>query len=515
MEINHRNMLRTFFDNKEYNKAIEYCNQQIKFDDSNYLFWSARGLAYLELHDYNNAIIDLSESINKNSKEIFGYINRGRAYIFLEKYDLSIIDYEFAITLNCKNVSFYDFLGLAYSNIGNHIKAIEYYSKYLNEYPDKDIYLWRAESFTILEKYKDANNGYEEVLTQEVKEVGKYVQINSLNKNIYTSQQPYNIYFDSNNSLNIPDFIKNPFNDLIVELKNEAAIYVLEFYDGEFYVGQSKKIITRLKQHYKKYKNIKNVFIKPLFEEGLIDEENKLIAVFENKLFRLKNDIQINFTNIFNYDCQIKWNSDLNFNFISGTKFDNEKFREEYHQRFAELKNKSFYVRLIPMIAQYIFKTIPNYIAGEYNYWSITCLPKFLLKENWVTRININGVPVFSVRYNNDESLQLMFFVSKLPFLYKLKEQKSMQDIFKKMPTLVMELRNIFDQTSEDEMTIFIDEKDYLNYMEDETILSAMRMFNLRMLNKAGENKDNKRRQYHCLDLADVVISQISQPLAR
>jgi len=512
MNSDQRSVLQSLLDAKEFDKTIEYCTRQIELDHSNYLFYAARGRAYIDIKKYDEAIVDLTSAIDINPLLGYAYTNRAQAFLFSNKDQLSVNDFEHAIQLDT-NFDFYDLLGLAYSYLGNHKRAVEFYSLYLDKHFDKVVYLWRAESYIFLDDTRNANIDYENVLQLEVSDIEEiYDPINALvdnnccRKSDYKSNQEH---FNIVQILENREFITNPQNSLQVELKNISAVYVLEFDNGEYYIGQSKKVISRLRQHRKTYEDIKNIFIKPKDEGYLVDEENKTIALFEEMLLRIRNVLQVDFRNIFDSDCQKNWINDLTFNYISGERYENAKVREKYKTQYNDLKCKSFYNRLIPMIALYIQNTIPNYIAGEYNYWSITCMPKFLIKENCISRININGIPVFSINSNPDETLRIMFFVSKLPFLKYLKAQNSLKPLFVLNDTMRFEIRNMFDQSEGDELTIFIEEPDFMKAMDNEVMLSAMRLFNLRMMNKSGINKDYNRRQFHCLDLADAVLDEI------
>jgi hypothetical protein len=139
-------------------------------------------------------------------------------------------------------------------------------------------------------------------------------------------------------------------------------------------------------------------------------------------------------------------------------------------------------------------------------------LPKYLVKENCVSRININAVPVLSFYANENGTLSAMLFVSKLPFLKWLQVNKHFDPLFDNIPSLKLEIRNAFEVTEEDEITLFIEESDFINAVNNEVIRSAIRLFNLRMMNKTGKEDRHRRSIAHCLDLSDLIVNSVSTP---
>ena len=153
---------------------------------------------------------------------------------------------------------------------------------------------------------------------------------------------------------------------------------------------------------------------------------------------RIRNLKQINFKNIFSFEHQEWWILDLQYSYLSGTKFNNQTVREKFSDRFRLLRTKSYFFKFASFISVYVKSSIPNYLASEYNYWNITCLPKHLMKESCISRININAVPVLSVWLNENNSLQVMFVVSKLPFLRYLQSKLSFDALFENIPSLMV-----------------------------------------------------------------------------
>ena len=99
-----------------------------------------------------------------------------------------------------------------------------------------------------------------------------------------------------------------------------------------------------------------------------------------------------------------------------------------------------------------------------------------------------------------------MFVVSKLPFLRYLQSKLSFDALFENIPSLMFEMRDAFEVAEGDELALFVEERDLKNALSNEVILSAIRLFNLRMMNKVGKEQGYRRTVSHCLDLSDFII---------
>ncbi|MDP3009446.1 MAG: GIY-YIG nuclease family protein [Methylococcales bacterium] len=521
MNEHHEKILKKLYDNLEFKQIISYCDEQIKLDKSNYLFFGARGKAFYNLNQLDKAINNISISLELHPNYTQGLFNRAQCYFDLEEYQLAINDIEKSHSLDDKK-TFYDLLGLSYLCIDNYKKAIEIFTLCLEDELDNTVLAWRAEAYFCLDKFEEAIKDYEMLLLQDIENTEVFHDIEKINSYDFS-----NLHSNELIVLNLSSsFVDLGFSILkeekasgiyIIEFNDSPeswfgcinqGVYILEFSNNEYYVGQTKNIQNRLKQHCKAFNDIKNAYFKSIVETELFNEETKIIAFFEKNLLRIRNLKQIEFSNIFDESCQKLWLSDLRYNYLSGNKFDNQAVRTKFSDRFKILQNNIYFPRLINFLSVYLKSSIPNYIASEYNYWSITCLPKHLAKDNCISRININTVPVLSAYKNTDDSLNVMLFVSKLPFLKYLKNNLSFNGIFNNIPSLRLEVRDAFEATEGDEITIFIEEKDFINALNNELILSAIRLLNLRMMKKTGKEKEKEYRRTvsHCLDLSDRII---------
>ncbi|MEA1972522.1 MAG: GIY-YIG nuclease family protein [Candidatus Cloacimonadota bacterium] len=493
-------ILRNLYKKKDFNGLINYCNFQIALDDSKYILFGARGKAYIEIEKFDKAVIDISRAVELNQNYALGYYNRGICYYFIDKYELAISDLEKAKSMDNEFDCINFYLGGSYSLIENYEKGIELFTEHLKNYEDEVAVKWRASLYWLTEQFEKANNDFTKILIKESQYIENFENINKIDTSKGTNPNLINNSFDFN---------KIGFS--ILTKKNKCSgIYILEFNNYEYYIGQSKKIQNRIKQHLKKYNDIKSIYFKPITEDLLLSEENTTIAIFEKNTLRIRNLKQIKFLSIFDKNNQEKWVNDTTFNILNGCKVNNNELRKKFHDRYLLLKRKPYFDQLIFLLSKYLKCSIPNYIASEFNYWNITCLPKYLEKENCISRININAVPILSIFEKPNNSLIFMLYVSKLPFLRYIKQNKTLHSFFKQIPSLKMDLRDAFEEKTEgDEIKLLIDQKDFENFLDNQLMLSSIRLFNLRMMNNTGKEKKHRRRISHCLDLSDIIIERI------
>ncbi|WP_157142597.1 tetratricopeptide repeat protein [Brachyspira pilosicoli] len=206
------------YNNKEYDKAINYYNQIIemidnllkgydenseeysKYKNNIYIAYYNRGNAKSNLGLHREAIEDFDKAIELNSSDFMAYNNRGTAEIKLKNYIESIKYFDKSIELNKNNDIAYNNRGTAKSNLGFNGEAIKDYSKAIELNPNYA----QAYLNMVLPKQLLANN------TKDEKEKNKLIE------------EAYN------------DFIKGynlADDNLKEEYKQKAIIFAKQGYD--------------------------------------------------------------------------------------------------------------------------------------------------------------------------------------------------------------------------------------------------------------------------------------------
>jgi len=66
-------------------------------------------------------------------------------------------------------------------------------------------------------------------------------------------------------------------SDLFPKSKSRCGIYLLNFSDGTFYIGQAIDSVRRFSQHRKNYSNIEKFWFQPIDKNKLDETEQRLI----------------------------------------------------------------------------------------------------------------------------------------------------------------------------------------------------------------------------------------------
>lgn len=487
------NQLIKLYESKDFDGLLNFCNTELENDSINYLLLGAKGRALFELEKYEEAIKFITDAIQINKEYVAGYFNRGLCYYFTDNFEYALSDLEKSLQLGNTNYEIYFYLGGSNYFKNEFEKSIEFFSIYLDNCEDENALKWRADIYSLLGDKVNENNDLTKLLELKTPRISEFENLNDISKLDFQTES----IKDNLTELGF-SFFYNP---------DEIGIYILEFSNCEFYIGQTINIGKRIKQHFKTYKDIQSILFKPLDINQLTDYENKIINKFEKEGCRIRNLKQLNFRNLFDFESQQKWLKNKSFNFTSGTKYENESVREKFSDRFSILKGKAYYEELIFRMSIYFDKCLPNYLASEFNYWNITCFPKYLIKENCILRININNVPVLTVTELENSSFEFMLFCSILPFLKKIDEKIGLNQILYDVPNTTIDVEDNFEEQAKgDLLRLFIKKSDFLKSLENETILTAIRTFNLRMLNSIGKEEKFRRSTSHCLDLSDAII---------
>ena len=498
-----RNILQNYYNQKDFAGLIDYCNSKIESGDINFVYFGAKGKANIELENYDKAIIDLTKALELNTDYAIGLYNRGICYYMAHKIELAIQDLEKAKSYNAEFDSIDYYLGGSYCFLENFEKRIDHFSRHLLKYKDLGALQCRAELYYLTKQFKKANKDIKRLILHELKNIRSLEKINKISNFPEIPSEP---------EISTESFSISDLGFSIIYNDNDCGIYILEFTNNEYYIGQTKKIQHRINQHFSKYHDIESVYFKPVSADSLLSEENITISIFEKNKLRIRNLKQLKFKNIFTESDQIHWLNNLHFNTLTGIKFNNDKVRERFRERFLILKEKPYFEELIMALSKYMTLCIPNYIASEFNYWNITCLPNYLEEDNCVVRINVNAIPVLSVFESSESTLRFIIFSSRLPFVRYLKQQRTLTALFYHIPHLEIDLEKYFEEKTEgDVIRLVVDLSDFQSALNNELILSSIRLFNLRMMNNTGKELKFRRKTYHCLDLADLIINRLTQ----
>ena len=508
----HMEKLRELFASGDFPALLRLAQSELRgcLPEAQHVLYGAIGRAHFELQEYPEAVAALDQALALNPHYAAGLRTRGQAYVELREHQRAVQDLVRAMGAG-PQFEANDYLGFAYAALGQQEQAVAAYSAHLAAWVNTWVLARRADALVALRRFAEARNDWETILAAALQDP-KYLQdIEDANR---VPEHPATSFPAHYRDEPLPQLLHAegfaPIDVGAVRLNNPAlrgaGLYVLSFLGGDFYVGQTIAPVTRLQTHRRTNPDLAGLWFKPTPVDELTAAETAVIALFETKSVRLRNLKQVDFLNQFNAEKQRRWLADSAYNHVSGGRLRNEGIREKYQPRFEQLQKKPYYPFLIGFLSVYVTKAIPNYVASEYTYWSISCLPKYLLSSKCVTRININEVPVLSIFEGEAGNLQVALFASQLPFLSALTEKRELQTIFSGLPTVYFECTESFEKAVPDEIAIWGEQTDFWGMIENEVLLSAIRCFNLRMMNNVGNDVASRRPPSHCLSLADAVL---------
>lgn len=305
--------------------------------------------------------------------------------------------------------------------------------------------------------------------------------------------------------------VHHDLGDLIQD-EERCGIYVLQFANGELYVGLSVNVIKRYSQHQNNYNDIKKLNFKCVPPDRLKREEKEVIQSLEKAGFHLRNVVHTSvsyapssFDEIMSPENQIRWLQDLAYIDSEGERPQNPDLRQKYTRHYKRFTLLPFAEEILSVLHEYVHLCIPAYLGSEMYYWCCSCLPK---QEKGVTiysRINIYWQEVFTVGVEQGRIFfswhsalsPLRVLVQGTRHRYKL----FIPAIFKHPIQL---LDHKYKPGGQDQVQIYAETsvENALTIIRDPIICSAIRLFNLRLMQK-GPNVYYKN---HCFDLADRLI---------
>jgi predicted GIY-YIG superfamily endonuclease len=309
-------------------------------------------------------------------------------------------------------------------------------------------------------------------------------------------------------------------SDLFPKSKKRCGIYLLNFSDDTFYIGQAIDVVKRFSQHRKSYENVRNIvrfwFIEVKKEELNIVEE-KLIKsaareglLITNKTFVSNIIGDTDLDSIIDTIEQNQWLEDGKN--ISNEGFDlystiDIQYKIKYQHNFEKLKNNENYAQIQRILKQYIEKCIPAYKKTEHSFWSLSCMPS----TNGGTYpryfcMNINAMEVFVLGYDKKEKRFFGFINITTKFLDKVDAKKVIEELYEKYSELEIEESN-YRAAGEDQICLSFYDLDNFDQFErffrtEGKIIDSIKEMNLRLMRKGGTIYS----PYHCFELANDVL---------
>lgn len=280
-----------------------------------------------------------------------------------------------------------------------------------------------------------------------------------------------------------------------------CGIYVLFFETGEHYAGQAVDVTRRFCQHRQTHEDVVGISFKPIPENSLNDVEREAIWTMEQNGFRLRNIAltsipkgESDFDLIMSKADQERWLHNFDFIDDAGPRLTAPDLRGKYCKKYERLMKKPHASDVIQILRTYVRLGIPAIRRGELDFWSVSCLPG----KNIYARINVNWQEVCAI-FDIGDGLFLGLQIAKSPL-----DQYTWADRLKLRFQYPRYIRNghIYSSGGSDQTRIELPVDYFEAFIQEPQILSAIRLFNLRLMKKGPNNNG----RYHCLDLADNLV---------
>ncbi|MFT3947850.1 MAG: GIY-YIG nuclease family protein [Agriterribacter sp.] len=300
--------------------------------------------------------------------------------------------------------------------------------------------------------------------------------------------------------------------DLFPKSKNRCGIYLLNFSDDTYYIGQAIDAVKRFAQHRKNYDNIERFWFQSIKKENLNEVEQRLIHEAEMQGLLLTNktfvsniigetdlDLLISMTDQENWlENDIELSND-GYDLYSTV---DPKHIIKYRRNFDNLKQVESYSLLKRILNLYIRKCLPAFKKTELSFWSLSCMPS--TNGNTYPRyfcVNVNAMEVFVSGYERKTRKPFAFFVLTSLFFDNDTELDKLCDKYKNLEAG----RSNYRAAGADQVLLHFSDLGELEdiLLTEPKIISSIKELNLRLMRKGGTIYS----PFHCFDLAKDILA--------
>ena len=301
--------------------------------------------------------------------------------------------------------------------------------------------------------------------------------------------------------------------DLYRSSKKRTGIYLLQFPDGDYYVGQSVDVVRRFSEHVKGKGPISGFSFFAVPEYELDQQEHRCITLLEQKC-NLKNislvtlpEVETDFDAVLSREEQQDWlvndRATPKYPSLWQNSSFYEQMRKKYSDRFTKLLSDPYFEKyVLPVMQKYIKYCIPEPLLSEISFWNCSCLPPYNSNSIIYSRINLRSCEVFTVSYHRPTNDFCYSFHTSLSPFENISDQE-FNKFNKQFPSF--ELGDyIYPSAGSDQCNpTFTGFTEVMNALDHPLLLKAIKTFNLGQMRKGAP----LYRSSHCVDLAELLMS--------
>lgn len=294
--------------------------------------------------------------------------------------------------------------------------------------------------------------------------------------------------------------------------KNRCGIYLLEFPDSVFYIGQAIDVVRRFNQHRKSHNDITGFSFTQIPKKELDAKEKYMIFKAENLGFRLSNSVhatnitgETDFDFVVNKEEQERWSE----NPKSVNQSDKPSIIElpdsqiiRYRKNYKKFSDHPKSNEVITILKKFVTSCIPFPRRTEYSFWAISCMPGTNF-STWprLVAVNMSVMEIFVIGFLKESIDELWGFVN-IASDELLNHWGSINKFKKEFP-----FTDIFETDYRDagQHQISLETRGLKNLqklLDEKSIQMASACLNLRLMRKRATIYS----KYHCKDLSDKCV---------
>lgn len=311
------------------------------------------------------------------------------------------------------------------------------------------------------------------------------------------SENGFTISFDVSSRHSISDLIGQ---------KLRCGIYVLNFIDETFYVGQAVDVCRRFLQHKKNYDDIVKIYFKSEPKSNLNSHELYMIRLLENHT-TLRN---INYASMPELSCsefdqliqdddQKKWLSSYDSKIMHYKRVEDLSLRARTAKRAEKMiSDQKFSKYVLPVMKKYAEKCIIEPYLTELTYWGCTCINTISNNFRLYSRINLRFQEVLTSGYDYAHNkATFSWHLAKSPF----------EGYFDTGDYRIEFIDHYYQSGGQDQFQIYTEDFDAAMWLLDnEVFILAAKSFNLGCMRKGAQ----PYAKTHCPTLADYLLPELA-----
>ena len=302
--------------------------------------------------------------------------------------------------------------------------------------------------------------------------------------------------------------------DLFTKSKKRCGIYLLEFANGTYYVGQALDVVRRFNQHRKNHDHICGLWFQAVrnvdlneVEQWIIQKAEKSNMPLTNRTFVQNVSGETDLDLVITKEVQEKWlsskspsreRSSLMYRTVD------EKFIFKYRDNFQKLVKDEQYPIVKMILKTYITTCIPFWPKTELSFWSLSCLPA-TNKSTWPRYfcLNINAMEILVLGFEKRTGKPFLFV--NLSDYFKRVSKKDVSSLKSKYNCSEFKPASYRAAAGSSYTVHFRNAEDFIRMLKNEPVMvRSMKELNLRLMRKGGTIYS----PYHCFDLVNEVMKK-------